>query len=168
MYSHQLEKMAELVAAKLTAKPLKTKKAINKAVLALLQDYWKDKIAITWDVRDVHSIYAGLTDEQAMEVLREANRNHDAEQGVNWDTLRYEATEQFGENPEEEEEEEFDNTLIRVYKLITTPELREELSVREAAFPDAGSRSVEQTDHIDAIKRVLELREKDEDETLPA
>jgi hypothetical protein len=45
------------------------------------------QIAIIWDIDDVKSIAKGITDEQAMTVLREVGWNHDSEYGVNWDTI---------------------------------------------------------------------------------
>jgi hypothetical protein len=46
------------------------------------------EIAITWHIDDVKGIRSDLTDEQAMDVLYEVKRKHDAEWGVSWTTLR--------------------------------------------------------------------------------
>ena len=46
------------------------------------------EIAITWNVDDVKGIRPDLTDEQAMDVLYDVKRKHDAEWGVSWTTLR--------------------------------------------------------------------------------
>jgi hypothetical protein len=51
-----------------------------------------EAIAITWtgdDVRSLIQIPSTLTKEEVREVLHEVDRNHDAELGVNWDTLQY-------------------------------------------------------------------------------
>lgn len=48
-----------------------------------------NKIAIIWHIDDVKEVAPDLTDEQAREVLRLVKHYHDAEAGVNWDTLRY-------------------------------------------------------------------------------
>ena len=53
------------------------------------------QIAIIWSVEDVHEIREDLSDEQAMKVLLEVKRTHDADQGVHWDTLRCWADELF-------------------------------------------------------------------------
>jgi hypothetical protein len=50
-----------------------------------------DHIALVWSVEDVLSVAPELTAEQAREVLYHVKRNHDADRGVNWDTLRFAA-----------------------------------------------------------------------------
>jgi hypothetical protein len=45
------------------------------------------QIAIIWDVEDVAEVRPGLTDEQAVGVLRLAKKHHDATTGVNWEVL---------------------------------------------------------------------------------
>lgn len=159
MYSHQLEKMAERVAEKLAKKPLKTKKAICKAVLLTLQEFWKDKIAITWTIEDVKSLRSDLTDEQAIEVLNTVEHRQDADHGVNWDMIGEVIKELYG-GPDEEEEEG-DNELIALYKTTSTNELRAELARKEAAFKAAGGHGVELSDQIAAMRRVLEIRENE-------
>ena len=44
-------------------------------------------IEIRWCVEDVHSLGLDLTDEQAIEVLQIAKKNHDASIGINWEFL---------------------------------------------------------------------------------
>ena len=53
------------------------------------------QIAIIWSVEDVQSVRMDLSDEQAMVVLREVKRTHDANIGVHWDTLRFWADELY-------------------------------------------------------------------------
>ena len=53
------------------------------------------QIAITWHVDDVKSIRPDLTDEQAMDVLREVKRKHNADLGVSWTTLKVVAEDLF-------------------------------------------------------------------------
>lgn len=48
----------------------------------------QDFIIITWHISDVQEIRPDLTDEQAREVLFAAKRNHDANEGINWEVLR--------------------------------------------------------------------------------
>ena len=45
-------------------------------------------IEIRWCVDDVHSLGYDLTDEQAIEVLLNAKKYHDADVGINWEVLR--------------------------------------------------------------------------------
>ena len=45
-------------------------------------------ITISWHIDDVLSVDSSLTHHQAMDVLRAIKRNHDATQGVNWDTIQ--------------------------------------------------------------------------------
>ena len=47
----------------------------------------KTTIAIKWDIDDVKSRREALTDEQCMDVLNECKDSHDAEYGMNWDTI---------------------------------------------------------------------------------
>lgn len=44
-------------------------------------------IAIFWMIEDVQSIRPDLSDDQAWEVLQLAKRFHDAEVGINWESL---------------------------------------------------------------------------------
>jgi len=55
----------------------------------------KRQIAVIWDIDDVQSIRRDLTEEQALAVLLEAKRKHDAELGINWDVLKARANELF-------------------------------------------------------------------------
>ena len=62
-------------------------------------------IIIIWSIDDVLSIRPNLTEEQAMDVLMLAKRRHDANEGINWDTLTCWADEVYPE-PEETEADE--------------------------------------------------------------
>ena len=46
-----------------------------------------EKIFITWGVEDVLSLDPNLTREECLEVLELAEHYHDANYGINWDTL---------------------------------------------------------------------------------
>lgn len=46
-----------------------------------------NEIAIIWRVEDVQAVRPDLTDEQAMAVLLNVKKNHDANDGVTWETL---------------------------------------------------------------------------------
>ncbi|MEL6113006.1 MAG: hypothetical protein AAFR20_09385 [Pseudomonadota bacterium] len=46
-----------------------------------------DTITISWHIKDVLEVRPDLTDEQARKVLHHAKDSHDANCGINWDTL---------------------------------------------------------------------------------
>lgn len=54
-------------------------------------------VSIRWHVIDVHDTFEGLTDEEAADVLVAVRENHDANNGVTWDTLFYTAQSMFPE-----------------------------------------------------------------------
>ena len=56
------------------------------------------QIAIIWGIDDVHSVRSGLSDEQALLVLHEAKRRHDANIGINWDVVKIWADKLFPEH----------------------------------------------------------------------
>lgn len=45
------------------------------------------QIALIWDIEDVQGVRPHLTDAQALEVLHQVEHHHDADHGVNWETL---------------------------------------------------------------------------------
>ena len=61
------------------------------------------QIAIIWSIEDVQTIREDLSDEQAMKVLLEVKRTHDADAGVHWDTLRFWADELYPQNERTQE-----------------------------------------------------------------
>ena len=89
MHQHQIANMVQIL---LEDGAIEDAERVSK----LLQGCWGDRIAIVWDVEDVQIVCPDLTDEQAMEVLRAVLHNHDADQGVNWGTIRRKAEEMFG------------------------------------------------------------------------
>jgi hypothetical protein len=54
-------------------------------------------VATLWHVTDVQEVRPDLTDAQAMETLRYAEHNHNAELGINWDILRIHADDLYPE-----------------------------------------------------------------------
>lgn len=75
-------------------------RSVAEAVEALKQYFDPDWIASWWHISDIHiqaNISEGIdcdapvviTDEQAREVLRLMDKNHDAEAGFNWDVIDY-------------------------------------------------------------------------------
>lgn len=85
MYEHHIDDMLEALAKKsLITDRSEAKKA--------LQEYWEDKIAITWNAEDVIG-YAKIhkkvvTEEQARDILQTMLQKHDCEYGITWDTIR--------------------------------------------------------------------------------
>ncbi|MFV0443449.1 MAG: hypothetical protein ACK5Q5_07750 [Planctomycetaceae bacterium] len=53
------------------------------------------QIAVVWSIEDVQSLRPDLTDDQAWEVLQIAERQHDCEQGLNWETFEVIADDVF-------------------------------------------------------------------------
>jgi hypothetical protein len=51
------------------------------------------QIAAIWSIEDVQQVRPHLTDQQAWEVLRQVDRRHNAEIGINWDVLAWTADE---------------------------------------------------------------------------
>jgi hypothetical protein len=63
------------------------------------------KIAAIWCIEDVQAVRPDLTDDQAWEVLQDAQRKHDAMMGISWDTLEILADELFGPASETDSQE---------------------------------------------------------------
>ena len=60
------------------------------------------RMAFIWSTEDVREIRPDLTDAEAYLVLQCLQKNHDANFGVNWDTIAYQAALLFGEPAEVE------------------------------------------------------------------
>jgi hypothetical protein len=88
MHQHQIEAQAELLSERLGVEA--------QAVAAVLEEYWKDRIASIWDIEDVQSKRPSLTDDQAREVLDRVEDNHDANYGINWEIIDVNIDELFG------------------------------------------------------------------------
>lgn len=58
------------------------------------------QIALIWGVEDLQEVRPDLSDEQAWQVLQNADRRHDATMGINWDTLECHAEMLFGDAPD--------------------------------------------------------------------
>ena len=82
MFKYYIDRMSE-----------KILEEANVDVKSILEEYWKNKIALIWGTDDV--IYYGeqhgikITEEKAREILWKIQSNHDAEIGVNWDVIDY-------------------------------------------------------------------------------
>lgn len=83
MHSHQMEELAMEITEATGADP-----AIVREVL---ENYWSDKIAITWAEVDLAgtALKQGriVSSKTAMEILHDVQHHHDAELGVTWLTL---------------------------------------------------------------------------------
>jgi hypothetical protein len=60
----------------------------------------RKQIAVIWSIEDVHDIRPDLNDEQAWQVLQQADSKLDASIGITWDILEYHANDLFGAAPE--------------------------------------------------------------------
>jgi hypothetical protein len=56
-----------------------------------LEKYWRNRMAIVWEIKDVHTAAnereRALTNEEAREILRELHKNHNAQYGIKWEDL---------------------------------------------------------------------------------
>ena len=52
-------------------------------------------LVILWHIDDVKEVRPDLTDAQCKDVLQACQREHDANIGITWDTLRYHADDLF-------------------------------------------------------------------------
>ena len=54
----------------------------------ILQNFWADKMALVWDVQDVHTAAnereVALTNQEAINVLREMHHYHNKQYGLRW------------------------------------------------------------------------------------
>src|SRR5581483_5073165 len=57
--------------------------------------YHDKKIAAIWGIEDVQELRPDLTADQAWEVLRRVDHQHDPDHGITWETLRLTAEELF-------------------------------------------------------------------------
>jgi len=60
-------------------------------------------VMFTWTIEDVQGVREDLNDEQAFEVLEECESNHDADVGMNWDTIEIVADQMFPVDSEDGE-----------------------------------------------------------------
>lgn len=83
MNDYMLEEMADAIAKGLPVD--------HNDVLRILHRYWEDKIAPVWQAEDVLetalNVGKPITQEDAVEVLKDIFEGHDAELGVTWITL---------------------------------------------------------------------------------
>ena len=74
------------------AKALKLTKNQTLKVQKTIEDYWADRMALTWTSADVietaKTMDIKLTNDQAREILADTLHGHDADLGVNWEVLR--------------------------------------------------------------------------------
>ncbi len=66
-------------------------------IRAVLAD--RRQIAVIWGIEDVREVRPDLTADQCWAVLRAAERTHDANFGISWDTLCCDAQMLFGPAP---------------------------------------------------------------------
>ena len=57
----------------------------------ILDRFWSDKMALVWDVQDVHTAAnereVALTNRQAIKVLQELHHYHNKQYGIKWEDL---------------------------------------------------------------------------------
>ena len=76
---------------KAMVKVLKPSLKSPKRAEAILERFWRDKIALVWDTEDVHTAgnerEVALTNHQATTVLQELHHHHDKQLGLRWSDL---------------------------------------------------------------------------------
>ena len=76
----------EIIAAMVRA--LKPTLKDPKRAEQILERYWQGKIAIVWDLRDVHTAAnereVALTNQEAIKVLQELHHYHNKQCGIKW------------------------------------------------------------------------------------
>ena len=79
MHDYIIEAMVEAL------KPALKKPARAKQIL---ERFWSDKMALVWDVRDVHTAAneqeVALTNQEAVKILQELHRFHNMQTGIQW------------------------------------------------------------------------------------
>ena len=93
MYPIIMEEMSDKIFEKIQGD--KPEMISKEDILNVIKGYWKDKIAITWQIFDIDTVLFDLdhdqnflTDEEKISVLAKVFDKHDAECGVSWETLR--------------------------------------------------------------------------------
>lgn len=72
-----------------------TGRSASEAIAAVKRAFDPDWMAVWWNTDDVKEQYEGdgvyseITDAEAREVLRLADREHDSEVGINWEVLDF-------------------------------------------------------------------------------
>ena len=82
MHEHQIDDMVRKL------KPVLKDPAKAKAIL---HRYWKTRMALVWEVKDVHRAAnernVALTDKEAITVLQTLLNQHNAQYGIKWEDL---------------------------------------------------------------------------------
>jgi hypothetical protein len=57
----------------------------------ILENFWSDKMALVWDVRDVHTAAnereVALTNQEAIKILQELHHYHNKQCGIKWEDV---------------------------------------------------------------------------------
>ena len=77
--------------AKVMVQVLKPALRNPKRAEQILERFWRDKMALVWDVRDVHTAAnereVALTNQEAIKGLRELHHYHNKQCGLKWEDL---------------------------------------------------------------------------------
>ena len=96
MYKHHIDKMTDNVMERLKEHfkyiDMLSEEELERAVRAGIDEYWKDKIAVTWCVFDVqvraNEVFtANISRGVAKDILEDILSHNDSEIGITWDTL---------------------------------------------------------------------------------
>jgi hypothetical protein len=82
MHHHIIEAMVNALKPVLK-NPAKAKQILDR--------FWSDKMALVWDVQDVHTAAneqeVALTNQEAIKVLQELHHHHNKQYGIKWEDL---------------------------------------------------------------------------------
>jgi hypothetical protein len=82
MHDHHIEEMVRRL------KPVLTDKAKAHTILTR---YWRNKMALVWEVEDVHraanELELALTEKEAIRVLQTLHSQHNAQYGIRWEDI---------------------------------------------------------------------------------
>jgi hypothetical protein len=57
----------------------------------ILERFWRDKIALVWDIADIHTSAneagVALTEQEAIKLLNELHHHHNKQDGLRWEDL---------------------------------------------------------------------------------
>jgi hypothetical protein len=82
----------------------------------ILERYWRNRIALVWEIQDVHRAAneksTALTNKEAREILQDFHEHHNAQYGLQWEDL-YESIKShgFGRKLTKAELDRFINTM---------------------------------------------------------
>ena len=89
MYTHEREEVTKLICKELGKKDKKTQEKIMSGI----NKFFENRVSMSWDISDVMHVAEErgyeVSDEDAHFILGLLVSEHDANIGINWDTIEY-------------------------------------------------------------------------------